>query len=316
MGRRRGGTAVHGWLVVDKPEGLSSADVVNRVKRLFDARKCGHGGTLDPLATGVLPVAFGEATKTVAYAMDRSKAYRFLLRWGEARSTDDREGEVTETSPTRPDEAAIDAALDAFVGEIEQVPPVFSAIKVGGERAYRLARADKEVTLEARTVRVESLRRAADGKRNDADHTEFEVVCGKGTYVRSLARDLARALGSCGHVAAIRRTRVGGFRAEDAISLASLISLGHSAAAFEWLKPVETALDDIPALAVTGDEANQLRSGQPVSVVRMLGRLAADASALDEIGNGSVVVAMAQDRPVALTRLDRGRLCPFRVLNL
>ncbi len=313
MGRKRRGRPVHGWLVIDKPLGLSSADVVARVKRSLDAQKCGHGGTLDPLATGVLPIALGEATKTVSYAMDRAKTYRFTVRWGEARRTDDAEGAVTETSDVRPDDAAIAAALPRFTGEIEQIPPAFSAIKVDGARAYKLAREDKPVDLPPRTVRIDELRHLCD---IDADHAEFEVTCGKGTYVRSLARDLAVALGTCGHVAGMRRTRVGGFTEAEAISLETLLPLGHSAAAFELLKPVETALDDIPALAVTGDEASQLRSGQPVSVVRMLGRLAANASALDEIESGSIVVAMERDKPVALTRVDRGRLCPFRVLNL
>jgi tRNA pseudouridine55 synthase len=313
MARKRRGRPVHGWLVIDKPAGLSSADVVYRVKRGLGAQKCGHGGTLDPLATGVLPVALGEATKTVAYAMDRPKTYRFTVRWGEARDTDDAEGRVTETSDRRPSPAEIDAALPAFIGAIAQVPPSFSAIKVDGERAYALARADKPVALEPRTVRIDTLARIAD---IDADHSAFEATCGKGTYVRSLARDIAGALGTCGHVAELRRTRVGGFTEDDAISLETLVSLGHSAAAFELLRPVETALDDIPALAVTGDEATQLRSGQPVSVVRMFGRLAANAAALDEIESGSIVVAMERDKPVALTRVDRGRLCPFRVLNL
>ena len=313
MGRKRRGRPVHGWLVIDKPLGLSSANVVARVKRSLDAQKCGHAGTLDPLATGILPIALGEATKTVSYAMDQAKAYRFTLRWGEARSTDDAEGAVIETSDVRPDPAAVAAAVPRFIGEIDQIPPAFSAIKVDGERAYKLARESKLVDIPPRTVRIDALRHLRD---IDTDHAEFEVTCGKGTYVRSLARELAAALGTCGHVAGMRRIRVGRFTEAKAISLETLLPLGHSAAALKLLNPVQTALDDIPALAVTGEEASQLRRGQSVSLVRMMGRLAANASVLDEIKSGSVVVAMQRDKPVALTRMDSGRLRPFRVLNL
>jgi tRNA pseudouridine55 synthase len=300
---------IHGWLVIDKPEGVTSTRVVGRVKRLTGAAKAGHAGTLDPIATGILPVALGEATKTVPYLMDAVKRYRFTLRWGEARATDDREGAVTAESPVRPSVAAIEAALPRFHGSIEQVPPKYSAIKIDGERAYDLARADVAVELAPRVVRIDafSLVRAID-----ADHAEFEVTCGKGAYMRGLARDLALALGSVGHVAALRRLQVGPFVEADAISLDFSEVPGHiPPPLLEHLLPVETALDDIPALAVTEPEASLLRQGQPIPVFRK-----ADLERLGQAQEGDTVCAISAGKPVALARLDQGRLCPVRVLNL
>lgn len=307
MARRRG-IPIHGWLIVDKPAGMTSADVVARVRRLTNAAKIGHGGTLDPMATGVLPLALGEATKTVAYAMDGAKMYRFTVRWGAATTTDDAEGEVTETSDARPDEAAILAALPAFVGTIEQVPPAYSAVKVDGRRAYDLARADKEVVLAPRNVRIDEFRLT---RVVDADSAEFEVRSGKGTYMRALARDLARALGTVGHIAALRRTAVGPFRETDAISLDKLGALGHSAPLFERLLPVETALDDIPALALTEAEGANLRHGRPVPALPVMTR-----SSPANISQGAIVCAMAGGKPVALARIQGAEICPLRVLNL
>src|SRR5690606_18006997 len=226
MGRRRSGRPVHGWVVIDKQAGMSSAHVVARVQRLIGAAKAGHGGTLDPLATGVLPVALGEATKTVAYVMDGRKRYRFTVRWGEARDTDDSEGAVTETSDARPDRDAIVAALGDFVGLIRQTPPAFSAIKIDGRRAYALARAGEAFAVEPREVQIDSFELIA---LQDRDHAVFDVHCGKGTYMRALARDLARRLGTVGHIAALRRTAAGPFDEAAAISLESLESLVHSA---------------------------------------------------------------------------------------
>ncbi|MDP6951562.1 MAG: tRNA pseudouridine(55) synthase TruB, partial [Alphaproteobacteria bacterium] len=234
-GRRRKGRAVHGWLVLDKPAGVTSTAAVGRARRLLDAAKVGHGGTLDPLATGVLPLAFGEATKTMPYLVDSHKGYRFTARWGIGRATDDAEGEVTETSDARPTRRAIEAALGEFMGDIEQIPPKFSAIKVAGQRAYDLARDDRDVELEARTVRIDRL---ALLEIDDADHATFEMDCGKGAYVRALVRDLAHALGTCGHVTALCRTRVGPFALDDAISLAELEALDDSGAAEQSLLPV------------------------------------------------------------------------------
>lgn len=288
---------INGWLNIDKPAGLSSAAVVARVKYATGARKAGHGGTLDPLATGVLPIALGEATKTVAYVMDGTKAYRFSVRWGEARSTDDLEGEVIETSATRPGAADIKAVLSEFEGEIDQIPPVYSAIKVAGRRAYRLSREGNPPELAPRKVRIERLTLLNDGP----DWAEFEVECGKGTYVRSLARDLARRLGSVGHIFALRRTRAAGFLEKTAISLDYVAELSHSARLAEALFPVETALADIPALALTGTDANRLRRGQCVQV--------------SGTEDGTVCV-MADGQAIALARVAGGEVQPVRVFNL
>lgn len=308
MARKRKGKPISGWLAIDKPLGMSSAAAVAHVRRATGAAKVGHGGTLDPLASGVLPIALGEATKTVSYVMDGDKTYRWRVRWGQATSTDDREGEVTATSDRRPTTAEIEAALPRFVGDIEQVPPAFSAVKVDGRRAYALARAEQPVELKSRVVRVD---RFALVGQPDADHADFEVKCGKGTYIRSLARDLALALGTVGHVALLRRTGCGPFTESDAISLDKLDDLGHSAASCDYVLPVETALDDIPALALTEDEARRLQSGQPVPIMRVAAR---DANF--SIAAGSTVRAMAEGRMVALARIEGGHIRPVRVLNL
>jgi len=313
MARKRRGRPVHGWLVVDKPQGMTSTQVLGKVRWLVGAEKAGHGGTLDPIATGVLPIAFGEATKTVGYAMDGTKVYRFLARWGEERSTDDRAGEITATSDVRPSDAEIEAALPGFTGEIDQVPPQYSAIKIDGERAYDLARAGETIEFEHRTVRVDRLTLLA---RPDADHAEFEVVCGKGTYMRSLARDIGRALGCFGHVEELRRLAVGRFTLERAISLDELAALGQGAALEDHLLPIETALDDIPALALTEAEAHRMRQGQAVALLRRQ-----DLERLEELieacGDGdAVVLATSGGRPVALARLEGAELRPVRVLNI
>jgi tRNA pseudouridine55 synthase len=308
MGRRRGGTPVHGWLVLDKPYGMSSSRAVGAVRRLLDAAKAGHGGTLDPLATGILPIALGEATKTVAWAMAGRKTYRFTLRWGEARATDDAEGAVTATSDVRPDPASIAAVLPRFTGTIQQTPPAYSALKLDGERAYDLARRGETVELAARPAEIFALRLIG---QVDDDHAEFEVETGKGVYVRSLGRDIALALGTVGHIAALRRLAVGTFTLDRAISLDKLEALRHSAAVFGHLLPIETALDDIPALALTEAEAHRLRHGQTVVPL-----LAADQARLDELGNGALVRATTGEMLVALTEVSAGGLRPVRVLNL
>ncbi len=308
MARRRKGRPVHGWVVVDKPSGRTSTQVVGAVRRVFDAQKVGHGGTLDPLASGLLPIALGEATKTVAYVMDAEKAYRFTLRWGQATDTDDTEGEVVAESPHRPGRAEVEAVLPRFVGRIEQVPPLYSAIKVAGRRAYDLARAQEDFTLASRRVLVVRL---ALLEVVDADHAVFEAHCGKGAYMRALARDLGRALGTQAHIVALRRTRVGSFTEARAISLESLEPLRHSAAAFEHLLPVGAALDDIPALPLTDAEANRLRCGQPVSLLARANR-----ERIRDLTKGAMVCAMSADTPVALARYEGGEIRPVRVLNL
>ncbi|MAG98711.1 MAG: tRNA pseudouridine(55) synthase TruB [Alphaproteobacteria bacterium] len=297
MARRRKGRPIHGWLVIDKPQGLTSAAVVAAVRRISGAAKVGHGGTLDPLATGVLPVALGEATKTVSYVMDGTKAYSFTVAWGEARDTDDSEGAVTERSDVRPSAAAVTAALPSFIGTIEQLPPAYSALKVGGRRAYDLARAGQAVKLAPRQVRVDSLKLLASP---DPDHACFELVCGKGTYVRALARDLGRLLGSFGHVVEMRRARVGDFSEGQAISLDKLNELRHSSALDSAILPVETALADIPALALTGPQAERLQHGQAIRVLN--------------IADG-ICRTMTDGRLVALAEANDGEVRPLRVFN-
>ena len=298
---------VHGWVVLDKPVGMTSTHAVGTIKRLFKAKRAGHAGTLDPLASGCLPIALGEATKTVPFVMDSRKIYRFTVRWGEQRDTDDAEGQVTATSATRPERSVVETFLPRFIGTISQVPPSFSAIKIDGERAYDLARDGEAVALDARPVEIHRLELLAVP---DADHAEFEAECGKGTYVRSLARDLGQALGCLGHIAALRRQAVGSFSENELISLEQLTTMCHRAAAgeislAEALLPVETALDDIPALAVSRADAAKLQKGQ---AVLLRGR---DAP----IFHGAVYVTAA-GQLVALAELDRGEIVPKRVFNL
>ncbi|MEO1194205.1 MAG: tRNA pseudouridine(55) synthase TruB [Pseudomonadota bacterium] len=307
MARRKTGAAVDGWLILDKPLEVTSTQAVSRVRRLYNARKAGHGGTLDPLASGLLPIAFGEATKTVGYVMDGRKRYRFTLRWGQATSTDDREGEIVAESPLRPDRAAIETVLPDFLGEIEQVPPIFSAVKVDGQRAYDLARNDEAVTLKPRQVRIDGLELL---EQPDADHATFAVTCGKGAYMRGLARDLGLALGTHAHVTALRRTAVGPFTEDMAIPLESLEALGHSPALMEQLQPIETALDDIPAFALSEAEARRLRCGQTVSLMARVHR-----DRLRDLSQGSIVCATTAGKLVALARYEAGAVHPVRVIN-
>ncbi|MBF0268426.1 MAG: tRNA pseudouridine(55) synthase TruB [Alphaproteobacteria bacterium] len=307
MGRRKG-QPIHGWLIIDKPIGITSTQVVAKVRRVLGAAKAGHGGTLDPLASGILPIALGEATKTVAYAMDGDKTYHFRVRFGIARSTDDGEGEITATSDHRPSAPEIEALLPSFIGEVSQTPPIYSAIKIEGKRAYDLARDQQPVDMKPRIVRIDALRLLG---QPDPDHADFEASCGKGTYMRALARDLALALGTVGHIVRLRRMRVGAFGEKDAISLEKLDELGHSAAASEHLLPVETVLDDIPALALGEAEAQRLKSGQTVSLLRLAARMPLDAIPLD-----SIVRVMAEGKLVALARTENGEIVPFRVFNL
>ena len=301
------GRPIDGWLIVDKPSGIGSTDVVNKVKRAFDAQKAGHGGTLDPLATGLLPVAFGAATKTVPYVMDGTKTYRFTLKFGEARDSDDADGAVTETTEARPTDEAIRAALPAFTGDIMQVPPIYSAIKINGDRAYDLARDGQEVVLEARLALVDKFELT---ERPDADHAVFEVQSGKGVYMRSLARDLAKAVGSLGHIAALRRLSVGPFKESHAVPLDSLLVSGDTPPpSLDLLLPLTTALDDIPALAMSEAEAARLQFGQAISLVEFMGRVPQAASP-----DGGLIRAMAGERFVGLCRLEDGMCFPERLM--
>jgi tRNA pseudouridine55 synthase len=298
---------VHGWVVLDKPVGMTSTHAVSVIKHLFSAKRAGHAGTLDPLASGCLPIALGEATKTVPFVVDSRKTYLFTVRWGEERDTDDAEGRVVSSSEHSPDAAAIKAMLPRFTGTIEQVPPRFSAVKIGGERAYDLARDGETVELSPRAVSIHRLELV---ETPDLNHAKLAAECGKGTYVRSLARDLGRALGTFGHVSELRRSRVGPFGEADLISLEHLEALCHRAAVGEGnladlLLPVETALDDIPALAVSPADAARLQRGQ---AALLRGR---DASII----RGMVQVAVS-GQFVAIAEVDRGEIIPKRVFNL
>jgi tRNA pseudouridine55 synthase len=304
MGLKRKGQSIHGWVNLDKSAGISSAQAVARVRRIFDAAKAGHAGTLDPLASGILPIALGEATKAVPYLMAHDKVYRFTVRWGVATETDDREGRVIATSDGRPGGADIENVATRFVGGIEQMPPAYSSVKIAGTRAYRLARQGKVVAVAPRCVTVGRL--VLIGRADD-DHATFEAVVGKGTYIRALARDLGYALGTLAHVADLRRLAVGRFGEDRAISLENLEGLGHSAMVSEHLLSVETALDDIPALAVTAAEAASLRHGQPVT--------SADRAFCQGVGEGATIRAVNGDRLVAFAHIRDGRLKPIRVLN-
>jgi tRNA pseudouridine55 synthase len=308
MARKQRGRPVHGWIVLDKPAGMTSSQAVTAVRRHLDAAKAGHGGTLDPLATGVLPVALGEATKTMAWAIEGRKLYRFTLRWGEARDTDDAAGQVVATSPLRPEPDAIRALLPRFTGAILQRPPVYSALKVAGARAYDLARQGTPAVLAPRAVEVASLTLL---EVVDRDHARFEAVVGKGTYIRALARDLGQALGTCAHVAELRRHAVGRFTLERAISLDMLAALGHSAVASEHLLPIETALDDIPALALSEAEARALRFGQAVTPLRP-----SDRARIEQFGDGATFCATSGGKLVALVAVESGGLRPVRVLKV
>jgi len=303
---KKRGVRVHGWVVFDKPLGMTSTQAVGKIRRIFDAEKAGHGGTLDPLATGLLPIALGEATKTVQWAMAGRKVYRFGVTWGTERSTDDMQGEITAESTLRPTSSDIEAILPQFQGVIQQAPPAFSAIKIAGKRAYDLARAGEAVDMLERPVSIEKL---ALVMAPDVNHATFEVTCGKGTYVRSLARDMGRKLGSLGHVSALRRVAVGPFIEAHMISLESLEELSHKPlgdnAKNGALRPLETALDGIPALALSDAQAQRLKQGQPVLLRGVNAPVARDA-----------VLVTWGSKPLGICSIEQGSLKPRRMFNL
>ncbi|WP_147109419.1 tRNA pseudouridine(55) synthase TruB [Tateyamaria sp. syn59] len=301
MGRSRKGRDISGWLVVDKPAGLTSTAVVNKVRWALQAKKAGHAGTLDPEATGVLAVALGEATKTVPYITDALKAYRFTVRLGQATNTDDAEGEVIAQSDTRPSDAQIKAALSHFIGDIMQVPPKFSAVKIDGQRAYKLARDGEDVEIAARPLWVDEL---VLTDRPDPDHVELEMVCGKGGYVRSIARDLGEALGCHGHVRELRRIWSGPFDAEDGLTFDQIEEMAQTPALDEHLRPTADGLADLPELRATPEGAARLRNGNPGMV------MAAD------VDYGTECWASLDGVPVAVGRYKAGELHPARVFNL
>ncbi|MEE2690114.1 MAG: tRNA pseudouridine(55) synthase TruB [Pseudomonadota bacterium] len=310
MGKRKlKGRPVSGWLILDKAYDVGSTEAVSKAKWLFQAQKAGHAGTLDPLATGVLPIAFGEATKTVPYIMAAEKRYRFTARWGASTTTDDTEGSVIATSDHRPAAAEIEAVLDRFTGEIEQMPPQFSAVKVGGERAYDLAREGQTVDLAPRLIDIHELRLI---ETPDRDHAVLEAVTGKGAYVRALVRDMAKALGTEGHVSALRRLAVGPFRAEDGVTIASLEAVETPEQRDAALLPVDAALSGLPQTTVAGPEAEKLRRGQPAIISP------AAAKGVRGGGAGTVpaVLASMHGEAVAICELDGLKLKPLRVFNL
>jgi len=300
MGRKRKGRDISGWLVVDKPAGMTSAAVANKVRWALGARKAGHAGTLDPAETGVMAVALGEATKTVPYVTDALKAYRFSVRLGAATNTDDHEGEVIATSETRPDDQAIKAVLSSFVGEIMQVPPRYSAVKIDGQRAYALARAGEEVEIAARPLWVEELVLI---DRPDDDHVTLEMVCGKGGYVRAVARDLGEKLGCYGHVAWLRRQWAGPFEAADGVTLEEIDRLAHTPELDAHLRPLEEGLVDLPCVTCTEEGAARLRHGNPGMVIAR------------DVDYGEECWAAFNGRAVAVGRYRSGDLHPTRVFN-
>ncbi len=303
MARRgKSGKAVNGWVCVDKPVGVTSTQVVGKVRYAFDAQKAGHAGTLDPLASGILAVALGEATKTIPYAVDTQKTYHFAVKWGEQRNTDDAEGVAIAFSDVRPTVDAIRAALPEFTGRISQTPPQFSAIKLAGERAYDLARNGEVFEIAPSEVNVTRLELIDTPEPSLA---RFEMMCGPGTYVRAIARDLGLRLGSCGYALDIRRTAVGPFTQANAISLDKLEQLVHNPALSEHLLPVETPLDDIPAMAISGSDAARLRRGQPIL-----------ARNRPECSPQAIVCARSGGMPVALGYIEAGEFRSVRVFNL
>ena len=305
---------LNGWINLDKPAGMTSTDAVSRVKRLLRPEKIGHAGTLDPLATGILPLALGEATKTVQYAMDARKVYEFTLKFGEQTTTDDREGDIIATSAKRPTDTEIKAVLPNYTGEIEQIPPIYSAIKINGERAYDLARAGEAPVMEPRMVYIESLRLVS---RPDADHAILEVVSGKGMYVRSLARDIAEDLGTVGHVALLRRLQVGGFNIQNAVLLEEIEKgLPNEETPFIsseqlcFLLPLDVSLDDIPAIRVDQAQATRLRHGGEIFVSR-----ANVEDAGHEYGSAGLYRAYSSSTLIALVERQGRRLKPLRVFH-
>ena len=308
MSKRKRGRAIHGWICLDKPLGLGSTPAVSKIRHAFNAQKAGHAGTLDPLATGILPIALGEATKTVSFMTDAEKDYRFTIAFGTSTETLDAEGAVTAKSDARTTREAVEAALPAFVGDIIQTPPAYSAILIDGQRAYDLARAGLNPEMKSRPAFV----RSAAVTDFTGETVTIEVTVGKGFYIRSLMRDLCAVLGVEGHVSVLRRTRVGPFTEARAIGLENLLELSHKAGALEGLLPVETALDDIPALALTTEDAFRLSQGR--AVVLLPRQVEALTPLLTE---GSRTVLARQDETlVAICEMRAGQLNPVRVFNL
>ncbi len=323
MSRKRKGLALHGWVNFDKPYDMTSTQAVGKIRWLHKAQKAGHAGTLDPLATGVLPIALGEATKTIAFAQNAMKTYEFTVTWGEHRDTLDAEGEVLETSDVRPALKDIEAALLPYIGDIEQVPPKYSAIKVDGARAYDLARGGTDVELKSRPVYIEAINII----NTEKESASFRMDCGKGTYVRAFARDIAAELGTCGYISALRRTRVGPFRAEYAISLAELEEFDYSSlhdagetdiSQYPAILPLERSLDDIPALPLKADEMVKMKNGNMLTFIakpdyNRLVKAGLETNGPDDYAEG---LAVFEGTPIALIEVNGAKVQPVRVFNL
>lgn len=311
--RRKKGIDIHGWVVLDKDLGRTSTDAVYRIKRLFNANKCGHAGTLDPLASGVLPIALGEATRTVPWLMEAQKTYEFTVKWGSSTTTQDAEGEIVATSLVRPSDDEINSIIPNFLGEIEQIPPKYSAIKIDGERAYDLAREGEDFELSARIVKTHDLKLIS----NSSESASFFVRSGKGFYVRALARDMAKALGTEGHIIKLRRTSVGPFKEESAKTLETLENscIGGE----QILLPFETALGDIPVLAIKEDEVFDLRQGRQILVLPHKMAQLKELFRPREIASQDMtraVLATFNDEPIALGIVRAGKFAPFRVFQI
>ncbi len=311
MARKRKGDPISGWINLDKPYGMTSTQAVGKVRRALNAQKIGHAGTLDPLATGVLPIALGEATKTISFVQDDIKTYRFTISWGEQRDTDDREGAIIATSNHRPIKSDIVDILPRYTGKIQQTPPTYSAIKIDGQRAYDIARDGEIPELKPRTVYVEKLE-LLDARKDEAD---FEMICGKGTYVRSLARDIGNDLGTKGYISALHREKVGIFQTQNAISLDILSEMDYVSARNEYLLPLQTVLDDIPALILKEDETAKIRNGQTLNFVSR-----PNFERLTKIGLGKkesiLALTLHNNVPIALVEQERAEIKPVRVFNL
>lgn len=310
MGRqKKKGDHISGWVNVDKPLGMTSTQAVGKVRRIMNAQKVGHAGTLDPLATGILPIALGEATKTIPYAQDADKTYEFEITWGQQRSTDDAEGETIDQSDKRPSKEEIEKLLPRFIGEIEQTPPQFSAIKIDGERAYDLARDGQKVEIKSRIITIHALKVLETTK----DTATLKVHCGKGTYVRAIARDLGILLGCYGYVSALRRTQVGVFDTKTTISLDKLEPLDYKSARSVGLLPLQTVLDDIPALVLTAEETADLRNGRALSFVSKPDFLRITNARLQD---NETALALFQNNPIALVIREKATVKPVRVFNI
>lgn len=317
MGKRKKGNPVHGWVNFNKPLGMTSTQAVGKVRYMFQAQKAGHAGTLDPEASGVLPIALGEATKTIQYTQDASKTYIFTAQWGESRTTDDKEGDVIATSDTTPTLDSINALLPKYTGDIEQLPPQFSALKIDGKRAYDLARDGQDVELKRRTVTINAL--TIENHDADKRQTTFKCDCGKGTYIRSIARDLGEELGCYGYVLHLERAKVGAFALADAISLDSLEKIGDNTPQEEVLQPVEFVLDDIPALILKEQEAVRLKQGQRLSFLSK-----PDVARLSDLnqttGHDSqkpfTALALCKNKPVGLVTIENVTIKPLKIFNL